>query len=70
MILVAQVDPVYPGGQVQVKELIPSVHDPPFKHGLGEHSLILVAHKGPEYPGRQVQLNEFMPSTQVAPFRH
>ena len=35
--------PVYPSWQLQVYPLILSVHDPPFKQGLLEHSLMSVA---------------------------
>ena len=35
--------PVYPSWQLQVYPLILSVHDPPFKQGLLEHSLRSVA---------------------------
>ena len=62
----AHVGPKYPGAQVQLKELTPSVHDPPFKHGFGEHSLILVAQIGPVNPGRQVHT----PFMHEPPFKH
>ena len=32
--------PSYPGMHVQVQSFTPSVHDPPFTHGLGEQSLV------------------------------
>ena len=37
---ISQLPPVYPGTQVQVYELIPSLHVPPFWQGLESHSLI------------------------------
>ena len=40
----SQLSPWKPPGQVQVWELIPSVHTPPFWQGLGEHSSILIWH--------------------------
>ena len=38
-----QVAPAYPGWQLQTYPLTWSVHDPPFKQGLLEHSLMSVA---------------------------
>ena len=35
--------PLYPGWQLQVYPLVLSVHDPPFRQGLLEHSLMSVA---------------------------
>ena len=39
-LLVSQLDPAYPGGQLQTYPLTWSVQDPPFKQGLLEHSLM------------------------------
>ena len=39
-LLVPQVAPVNPAGQLQVNPLTPSTHNAPFKQGLGLHSLI------------------------------
>ena len=39
-LLVSQLAPAYPGWQLQTYPLTWSVHDPPFKQGLLEHSLM------------------------------
>ena len=48
------VEPVQPAGQLHVKLLTPSVHEPPLAHGLGLQSLMLVVHVDPDQPAAQL----------------
>jgi hypothetical protein len=66
---VAQVAPVYPAGQAQVKLLTPSVQVPPFWQGLDAQSSMLVAQVAPAYPAGQAQVKLLTPSVQAPPFR-
>ena len=70
MLPISQLSPACPGMQLQVYELIPSVHVPPFWHGVDAHSSISVSQLSPVYPALQLQLYELMSSTQVPPFWH
>ena len=45
-----QLAPVYPGAQEHVYVLMPSLHVPPFWHGLGAQSLMLVPQVVPVNP--------------------
>lgn len=49
-------DPVNPGRQVQEKEFIPSLQEPPFRQGFGAQSLMSVSQSAPVYPALQAQL--------------
>jgi hypothetical protein len=49
--------PEYPGEQLQVKLLIPSLQTAPFWQGLEAHSLMFVWHRVPEKP-TELQKNE------------
>ena len=64
----SQLSPEYPETQLQVNELIPSLHVPPFRHGFDSHSSISVSQLSPAYPTSQLQVYELTPSTQVPPF--
>ena len=66
----SQLSPEYPETQLQVNELIPSLHVPPFRHGFDSHSSISVSQLSPAYPTSQLQVYELTPSTQVPPFWH
>jgi hypothetical protein len=65
---VSQLVPEKPGKHEHVRVFTPSVHNPPFWHGLIKHSLMFVPQVGPEKPGAHV--HEALPPTlaHVPPF--
>ena len=62
--------PVNPALQLQVKVLLPSVHVPPFRQGLGVQSSTLVWQVVPVKPALHMQVKPAIPSTHTPPFRH
>jgi hypothetical protein len=63
-----------PGAHTQVCEAMPSVHVPPFAHGVDPHSSILTEQSSLpallDQPGAHVQVNELIKSVHVPPFWH
>lgn len=60
-----QLNPVYPGGHMQLKPFKLGTQVPPFKQVDGWHWINTVSHLGPVNPGKQQQ----PPFQQLPPFK-